>query len=299
MIKTLLKIGLLLGALAGIAFGVSLLFPEKHPAPVLKALPNPNGYDRLVEASHLVTGISRGIEGLDQHSLATIVIANSNALYAAREGLKLESQVPVQSSESYMKAHMRDVAGFRSLAGAFSAEHRLAILEGRTSDAMTTALETVGMAFTSSRGGMTIDALIDVAIEAKAAGDLQALLPDLDAPSCRTAAAHLEALENQREPFDSITSREQEWLLRIYSRNLQQRISGMLASRSVTAGLAKAKLRYEERRSEQRQLILQFASRAYELEKGRKPAAAADLVPDYLKALPIDPATGTNMTRLP
>jgi len=43
-----------------------------------------------------------------------------------------------------------------------------------------------------------------------------------------------------------------------------------------------------------RQLLIDLAARAYELDKGQSPANVADLVPDYLKAIPQDPFTGTN-----
>ena len=41
--------------------------------------------------------------------------------------------------------------------------------------------------------------------------------------------------------------------------------------------------------------MVDLAARAYELDKGHPPASAADLVPEYLKAVPQDPVTGTNM----
>ena len=44
-----------------------------------------------------------------------------------------------------------------------------------------------------------------------------------------------------------------------------------------------------------RRLILDLAARDYELDKGHRPASAADLVPEYLKAVPQDPVTGTNI----
>ena len=47
------------------------------------------------------------------------------------------------------------------------------------------------------------------------------------------------------------------------------------------------------------QLLIDLAARAYELDKGHPPASAADLMPEYLKAIPQDPVTGTNMVRLP
>ena len=48
-----------------------------------------------------------------------------------------------------------------------------------------------------------------------------------------------------------------------------------------------------------RQLLIDLAARAYELDKGQSPANVADLVPDYLKAIPQDPFTGTNLVYSP
>ena len=53
---------------------------------------------------------------------------------------------------------------------------------------------------------------------------------------------------------------------------------------------------YQTRTRERRQLAITAAARAYELEKGKQPKSAADLVPEYLKAVPKDPATGNAMT---
>jgi hypothetical protein len=48
-----------------------------------------------------------------------------------------------------------------------------------------------------------------------------------------------------------------------------------------------------------RALSIQLAARAYELEKGERPRSLAGLVPEYLKAIPQDPITGTNMAIQP
>ena len=54
-----------------------------------------------------------------------------------------------------------------------------------------------------------------------------------------------------------------------------------------------------ERELVTRKLMLGLAARAYELEKGERPKTIADLVPDYLKTIPLDPITGTNMVYQP
>jgi hypothetical protein len=48
-----------------------------------------------------------------------------------------------------------------------------------------------------------------------------------------------------------------------------------------------------------RQLMVAFAAHAYELEHQQKAGSLTDLVPAYLKTIPQDPLTGTNMVFLP
>ena len=48
-----------------------------------------------------------------------------------------------------------------------------------------------------------------------------------------------------------------------------------------------------------RQLILDLATRTYELEHGKRPLRAEDLVPSVLRAIPKDPETGTNLVLNP
>ena len=56
---------------------------------------------------------------------------------------------------------------------------------------------------------------------------------------------------------------------------------------------------YKEQEEKTQQLIIDLAARAYELDKGHPPTNAADFVPEYLKAIPQDPITGTNMVYSP
>ena len=44
-----------------------------------------------------------------------------------------------------------------------------------------------------------------------------------------------------------------------------------------------------------RRMRIHLAARAYELEHGKPPVAARDLVPQYLKSVPLDPATAREL----
>ena len=45
-----------------------------------------------------------------------------------------------------------------------------------------------------------------------------------------------------------------------------------------------------------KRLVVDLAVRAYELDRGQKLTNLSELVPEYLDAIPVDPATGTRLT---
>ena len=61
----------------------------------------------------------------------------------------------------------------------------------------------------------------------------------------------------------------------------------------------KAANKYKEQQLKTRRLMIDLAARAFHLEKGHRPSSLADLVPDYLKGVPLDPFAGTNMVYTP
>jgi len=48
-----------------------------------------------------------------------------------------------------------------------------------------------------------------------------------------------------------------------------------------------------------KRLVIDLAIRAYELDRGQHPKSLNALVPNYLEAVPVDPATGTKLTYPP
>jgi|GEM_PF-6093479 hypothetical protein len=297
MLKTATKIALLLGLLAAIAFGVSLFIPDRPPV-ARKPLPVPNGYDRLVEAGRLVASIPNDFYKLDTNSLAAIVSANSNALANAREALLIESQVPFQSTSAYMSSHIREIESLRTLAQVFAVETRLAALEGRSSDVARSALDIINLASKAGAQGLLIDAMIGSAIEKMGTSELTPLISRLDAASCRSAAGQLDAIERTREPFSDIWERERE-NMRHAPGGFRARMGAWFSSKSLKSSIAKFEGQYQDGRRKNRELILQLASRAFELEEGRKATNALELVPGILSELPVDPTTSTNMIALP
>lgn len=297
MRKNILKIALLLGTLIAIAVGISLFLPAKPPAK-LKPLPNPNGYDALIRAARLTTRSVNDNRKLDQAELAAVVEANSNALRLASLALQQESRVPIQFTSAYMSAHLEDLASLKRLALAWSAEGRLAELENRPADAAHDYLETIRLGIESARGGVLIDSLVAIAIEAIGTANLRALVSQLDEQTCRNAASTLEELDAGRVPWQEILDQERDWGGRTFP-GWRERIAALFSQKSTAAAIKKAESKFAAQQSSLRRLTVQLAARAYQLKKGTAPTSISALVPDYLKAIPIDPVTGTNMVYAP
>jgi hypothetical protein len=279
------------------ALGV-LITDAIRPLKPLTPLPNPNGYDDLEKAGQMCTAKAGLYETMSQPDLSALVASNSEALGLARSGFTNECRVPVQFSEFYITNHFRDLIGFRNLAQTFAAEGQFAELENRTNDAVKSYLDAVHLGNESARGGFLVDAMIGVAIEGLGATGLQKLSGGLDAKSCRETASALESLDARRQSWANILQMEDAWRSRFHP-GLRNYILALFRHNPLANNNQKAEQAFKERQQKTRQLMIDLAARAYELDKGKPPTSLADLVPDYLKAIPQDPFTGTNMVYSP
>jgi len=73
----------------------------------------------------------------------------------------------------------------------------------------------------------------------------------------------------------------------------------MWASRSVKASEQALIQKISAAQTTRRALLLKLAARAYELETGNRPTSALELVPAFLRALPKDSESGTNLVLHP
>ena len=231
-------------------------------------------------------------EKMDQEQLRVLVENNSNALQLARSGMQQQCRVSLQFSPSYL--NLDDMSGLKRLALAFAAEGWLAEMENRPGDAARSYLDTIRLGNESARGGVLIDQLVEIAMEAVGTSHLQKIVDRLDAKSCRETVAALETLDAQRQSWNEVIQQEDGWSRRTFT-SLSYRIYRPLLSKMTREAFQKAERKFKEQQLKTRQLLIGLAARAYELDKGHRPASPADLVPDYLKVVPQDPATGTNI----
>ena len=280
-----------------------LIFDAARPLPPIQPLPNPNGYDDLVKAGAMAHSNTGDYYEMKLEELHRLVAKNSDALQAARAGLQEDCAVPLQFSENYMSRHIPELADFKRLAQAFVAEGRLAEMENRPGDAAKSYLDAIRLGHKSAHGGILIDQLVGIAIEAMGTACLEKLVDQLDAKTCREAAATLETLDAQRQSWADILQQANAWSRRTFS-SLRYRLTELITSGSAkkkahTSAQDTVERKLKKQQANTRQLMIDIAARAYELEKKQPPASIADLVPDYLKAVPQDPLTGTNMVYSP
>ncbi|HXR46346.1 MAG TPA: hypothetical protein VN784_02810 [Candidatus Limnocylindrales bacterium] len=274
-----------------------LLFWDAEPLPPVPPLPSPNGYNDLVKAGQMITGDVWNYDEMGQSELRATAQSNSNAIQLARTGLQEKCRVTLDYSVT-STAHLDQLTALKRLAQAFAAQGRLAEMEKRPADAVQSDLDMIRLANDSASGGVIIDQLVGIAIEAIGVANLQKVIDQLDTKTCRDTAATLETLDSQRQTWPEVMQQERDWSRRTFP-GIRNELGRLMSRNTLNKVYQNAEQRFEEQQSKTRQLIIEFAARAYELDKGHRPGNITDLVPDYLKAIPQDPLTGTNMVYLP
>jgi hypothetical protein len=274
-----------------------LIFLELQPLPPIQPLPNPNGYSDLVKAGEMVTSNVWNFDKMERAELRTTAQNNLNALQLARSGLQEECQVTLDYSPT-VGTHFAQLMDMKHLAQALAAEGRLAEMENRPTDAAKSYLDVISLGNKSARGGILIDHLVGIAIEAIGTSHLQKLVDQLDAKTCRETTATLEALDAKRQTWNEVMQQESAWSHRTFT-GLRYELLRLVMRNSLNKSLQTAEERFKKVETQTRQLIIDLAARAYELDKGHRPASVTNLVPDYLKAIPQDPLTGKNMVYSP
>ena len=230
--------------------------------------------------------------------LRPIVAANTPALILAKSALSNECRVTVEFTQAWSEKHLAELSSIKRLAQAMAAEGKLAEHEGRDQDALASYLEVVHLGDQADRGGVMLDELVGIAVEAMGLVELQKLSGRLDAKDARAAAASLTELDQQAQTWNEVLRQEENWSRRTFTGLRYDLLRFMTRGRNQQL-FQRAELKLKTFRAKSRQLQLVLAARAYTLEQGHAPAAVGDLVPKYLKSIPKDPHTGKDMVDLP
>jgi hypothetical protein len=260
-----------------------------RPLPPIQPLPNPNGYDDFVNAGQMISTNSWNYDSTNLDQLRETVVANTEALALARAGLSNECRVPVEFSKAYLENHISDCVSIRKLAQAFVTEGRFAEKENRPVDAAKSYLDVIHLGNESGRGGNLVDEMIGIAVERAGLEQLQKTADNLDANACRDTIQALETFAAQRQSWAEVLQEEKNWYRRAYS-GLQGQVLllyyHLFYHRAWEQNYQRCVDTINSTQKQEGQLLIDLAARAYELDKGKTPANIADLVPDYLKAIP-------------
>jgi len=279
--------------LAGALLLSVCFFVFRRPATSFAPLPNPNGYEILVQAASGIPELSLSVNQLSSDDLASFVDTNREVLVQIRRGLQLPSAVPVEMSDDWSQNNLTNLANLRRAFHLLDAEGLLLTKKGNVTGAADANLDVQRYSQAISRGGLQLNSIVGVASEAMAIARLNALLPDLDPTECKRITSVLQEHESKREPLEDILRREREWNWKTYGIDRIQSMIGTLFSQFRARSLSnRATAYYDKNVLENRVTMMRFAVRAFELEKGRKPDRASELVPDYLPSAPSDPASG-------
>ena len=277
----------ILGLVALVGFFVVLFVMPSKSAFV--PLPDPNGYYVMLQAA---SRIESGGADLTTNEIVELVIRNKAALSEIRRALDLPCAVPVRMDQRWVRRHSAELSSFRRVAQACDQEALLLQGQGANSEALDRCLELTRFSHAISRNGLLVTALQAMACETIATKRLTNILSGLSAADCRKGAHALYEYDRDRESPDEIGRREAEWSRATYGvwAQLPLMVRGGTLRPDKAAMSSTEKIFYSNSRLA-RVTILQLASRAFELEHGRKPQRSSELVPAFLPSVPIDPAS--------
>jgi hypothetical protein len=287
--------------LIGLAGAMAWLL--RSPEFVGPPVPNPNGYDTLLAAARLVSGVppAQGVaDKATDGELRAFVAANEKALAQAQEGVSQESVVPLGRMQSF-EDHLEGTGPLRQLGRVLTCQAVLARREGRTSEALQANLGLLRLAHAASHGGLLVDQLTGAAIQRPAIQELGGpLLPKLSSAEARRAIAELEQLGRDREPVKKVADRDLDFALS--RQGLSMRVAYML-NRKTLGGLRAPAIKAAEAAEKQAQgrtrlLLAKLALHAYALDHPEKPQPddLQELVPSYLVEVPLASGTERRMT---
>jgi hypothetical protein len=289
------------GILGIVLIGNACTAQEPRPRPTPPPpLPVPNGYDDLVRAAGLVTGIVPNggkIAETDIDQLRGWVRLNNEALVVTREGLEKPSRVAVVYDKN-LQLEMKHMSGCRNLGRLLAAEAEVAVRENRPSDAARSYLDGFHLAQATGRGGLLIDFQVGLAIERQAIDGLGRVRDNLPAEDARQAILALLAADATRPTLAEIFNDDRYWFER--TNPLSIRIAMAVNEKAMQDLLAPArestKKAIQDIQKRLRGEVVNLAKRVYRLEKGAEPMSVDDLVPVYLVEIPKNPVTGKKIT---
>ncbi len=292
------------------------------PLPIPQTtLPNPNGYDDLVAAGKMLQNVAVPYIGPTPHPVLKIathaqmkafVAQYAHVFDAVSAGLAKPCQVPVVWDDPHSKwfcSTLDNSNHFRQLARALSVKAKDAELDRRIDDAVAANMDTIRLGRACSHGGLIMQWFVGECFDGMGREGISELRQSLCKKQCMALITALMDPMLRETSVEEFSERDTIWRDNAYGWMARliyaiQAVTGEddVMWRQVKADiqgsgmpdtLREAEIQARDRDSaEMWLLICDLAIRAYRFDRGRNPAKLADLVPDYLSALPNDPFSG-------
>ena len=281
------------------AFPGFVLCKLLHPLPLpIVPVPNPNGFDDIEAATNAFDKspiLSGSVKPNSTKQLAAEIAKYSAAYNRLHLGLSREMLAQAWPKEDSPPAEfwrlVSSGGAARSAARALCCESQWAEQQNRPGDAARIAVETIRLGQAVRRNGVVVDYLVGVAVEGVGDGRLYQVVPQLSAEQCRETIDALSEIDQQREPLDKMLRRDRAWDERAFGwighlcLVLEEDISSTLDPLDAET----TRLIATRNVASTRLLMVELALRAFHLDHGTMPDRLDQLVPKYLKKLPVDP----------
>jgi hypothetical protein len=265
-----------------------------NPLPIpVATLPNPNGYDdylkaiQMLPANPVVNGWNFDPELATEQELEQGSNEVIKALDRVREGS--EKQVVQGLNYNEDDLGLPDIQGFRTIARGFDAQGRLLLKQDKASEAVDVFVDAARFGSLLTRGGLMIDDLIGVACSGMAYKGLHKTVEKVPVDQIPELIAALQKLESERDPWEEVLYRDRVWSQQTYGWYGQLMV---VMSQYVENGWDMTE-GYEQARQQElaviRLLQLELARRLWQAEREGWPESVAELAPDYIAIIPVDP----------
>ncbi len=278
----------LLAFAATVVLVLALVFGLVLSTPSPSALPNPNGYDDFMRAGSAVSGDLSIATEFEREALRGLVSTNAEPLRLVRLGLTRQCSFPTQVALTNFIMVATNLAKLRSLAQLLRAEGRLAEMEGRPFDAAGSYVDALRLGNEVSRGGLILNRLVGIAVEAIGATSLAKLVPQLGSDRARPLLSQLAQLDAHRVNFDEIRRNEKVYMRHelLQERNPVKWVAGWWQARGL---IEHSETRHKIVIAHERLLAVEIALRCYRASEASPPVRLQELTPNYLSTVPADP----------
>lgn len=166
-----------------------------------------NPYDSLCMCAGSLRGASEGADAYDTHWLEH----DRETILSARGYLGTTCGVQLE----YRNEDAFTAWQLRPLAKAFEAAARTAMAEKHDDDAVSMSMDLLRLANVTRRGGLVTHLLLSLAFETSGHDLLRLMRRKWSSATCPSIIAGLEALEDERELYGTITYRDAVWESRV------------------------------------------------------------------------------------